>query len=65
MGLAISLISTVPEKVWYHQCKSRGANCNNTKLANKGGCAIWFNEISVIFHSAEINQNYFPVSIGY
>jgi len=45
MGLAISLVSTVPEKVWYHQCKSRGTNCNNTNLVNKKGCAKWFDEI--------------------
>ncbi|XP_071958954.1 ATP-dependent RNA helicase DDX1-like [Antedon mediterranea] len=30
MGLAISLVSSVPEKVWYHSCPSRGKNCNNT-----------------------------------
>lgn len=47
MGLAISLISTVPEKVWYHQCKNRGVNCHNTNLINKGGCSKWFNELEV------------------
>ncbi|XP_015121411.1 ATP-dependent RNA helicase Ddx1 [Diachasma alloeum] len=46
MGLAISLVSTVPEKVWYHGewCASRGRNCNNTNLTNQGGCCIWYNE---------------------
>lgn len=47
MGLAISLVSNVPEKVWYHQCKSRGANCSNTELTTKGGCAKWYNEKEV------------------
>lgn len=49
MGLAISLVSVVPEKVWYHQCKSRGANCLNTRLVTQGGCAKWYDEISVSF----------------
>jgi len=36
MGLAISLVSTQREKVWYHKCPSKGKNCmprpGNTKL---------------------------------
>ncbi|CAH1117276.1 unnamed protein product [Phaedon cochleariae] len=46
MGLAISLVSTVPEKVWYHGewCKSRGRNCWNTNLTDVKGCCIWYNE---------------------
>jgi len=44
MGLAISIVSTVPEKVWYHQCPSKGNNCNNTRLVENGGCTIWYNE---------------------
>ncbi|XP_019880521.2 ATP-dependent RNA helicase Ddx1 [Aethina tumida] len=46
MGLAISLVSTVPEKVWYHGewCKSRGRNCYNTNLTDVKGCCIWYNE---------------------
>ena len=46
MGLAISLVSKVPEKVWYHGewCPSRGRNCNNTNLTDKGGCCTWYNE---------------------
>lgn len=34
-------------KVWYHQCKSRGVNCTNTELTNRGGCTIWLNEKQV------------------
>jgi len=46
MGLAISLVSTVPEKVWFHGewCPSRGKSCRNTQTTDKGGCCIWYNE---------------------
>jgi ATP-dependent RNA helicase DDX1 len=51
MGLAISLVSVVPEKVWYHGqwCSSRGKNCSNTSLVEQRGCCIWYNEPSVSF----------------
>lgn len=48
MGLAISLVSDVKEKVWYHSCPSRGKNCNNTRLKEQGGCAIWYNEMQYL-----------------
>ena len=49
MGLAISLVSEVPEKVWYHSnCPNRGKGCYNTTLLEQGGCAIWYNEKQVI-----------------
>lgn len=50
MGLAISLVSTVPEKVWYHGewCSSRGRNCWNTNLIAVKGCCTWLNEKTVI-----------------
>ncbi|KAL4711857.1 hypothetical protein ACJJTC_006026 [Scirpophaga incertulas] len=48
MGLAISLVSSVPEKVWYHGewCSSRGRNCFNTNLIDDRpkGCCVWYNE---------------------
>ncbi|XP_066593768.1 ATP-dependent RNA helicase Ddx1 [Prorops nasuta] len=46
MGLAISLVSSVPEKVWYHGewCATRGRNCSNTNLTTQGGCCMWYNE---------------------
>ncbi|CAB0009133.1 unnamed protein product [Nesidiocoris tenuis] len=46
MGLAISFVSTVPEKVWFHGewCSSRGRNCYNTNLTDRGGCCVWYNE---------------------
>ena len=30
LGIAISLVSSCKEKVWYHKCSSRGTNCRNT-----------------------------------
>uniref|UniRef100_A0A914PBX1 Helicase C-terminal domain-containing protein n=1 Tax=Panagrolaimus davidi TaxID=227884 RepID=A0A914PBX1_9BILA len=47
MGLAISFVSTVPEKVWYHQCRSR--TCNDTRR-----CSIWYDEITSL---AEIEEH--------
>ncbi|XP_055594121.1 ATP-dependent RNA helicase Ddx1-like [Uranotaenia lowii] len=48
MGLAISLVSSVPEKVWYHKCPSRGKNCSNTDSLETGGCCIWYNEMACL-----------------
>lgn len=49
MGLAVSLVASVPEKVWFHSnCASRGKNCFNTNLTQDGGCCIWYNELQVI-----------------
>jgi ATP-dependent RNA helicase DDX1 len=45
MGLAISLVSKVQEKVWYHSCASRGKSCSNRLLKDEGGCCIWYNEM--------------------
>jgi ATP-dependent RNA helicase DDX1 len=44
MGLAISIVSNVKEKVWYHKCPSRGKSCHNTNLLEEGGCTIWYDE---------------------
>ncbi|WAR11389.1 DDX1-like protein, partial [Mya arenaria] len=45
MGLAFSLVAAVKEKVWYHSnCTNRGRGCYNTKLTDRGGCCIWYNE---------------------
>ncbi|KAA6387693.1 MAG: putative ATP-dependent RNA helicase DDX1, partial [Streblomastix strix] len=43
-GLAVSLVGSEKEKVWYHKCPSRGKNCRNTRLVDEGGCCIWYNE---------------------
>ncbi|OBS83382.1 hypothetical protein A6R68_22628 [Neotoma lepida] len=45
MGLAISLVATEKEKVWYHVCSNRGKGCYNTRLKEDGGCTIWYNEM--------------------
>lgn len=52
MGLAISLVATEPEKVWYHNCRRR--ECNNTRLVEKGGCCKWFDELEML---AEIEDH--------
>jgi len=46
MGLAISLVATVQEKVWYHGqwCPSRGHGCSNTRLTDQRGCCVWYDE---------------------
>ncbi|XP_065581401.1 ATP-dependent RNA helicase Ddx1-like isoform X2 [Artemia franciscana] len=56
MGLAISIVSAVPEKVWYHGewCSSRGKNCSNTRLTDQRGCCIWYNELNCL---AEIEDH--------
>lgn len=56
MGLAISLVSSIPEKVWYHGqwCQSRGKNCWNTNLVEKKGCCIWYNEPAVRLYSLKL-----------
>ncbi|XP_070575608.1 ATP-dependent RNA helicase DDX1-like [Ptychodera flava] len=60
MGLAISLVSVVPEKVWYHGCPSRGKSCYNTQLTEYGGCCIWYNEMQLL---ADI-EDHLGVTIG-
>lgn len=45
MGLAISLVASVKEKVWYHSnCNTKGRGCYNTNLTDHGGCCIWYDE---------------------
>lgn len=50
MGLAISFVASVPEKVWYHGewCPSRGQRCSNTELTTTKGCCIWYNELQYL-----------------
>jgi ATP-dependent RNA helicase DDX1 len=48
-GVAISLVSSCEEKVWFHSCKRDAAkSCHNTKLAGKGGCCIWYDEPNIM-----------------
>jgi len=48
MGLAISLVGSAKEFVWFHQCKSKGDNCSNTKLVEEGGCGLWYDEPGIV-----------------
>lgn len=48
MGLAISFVSIVPEKVWYHTCPSKGKSCHNTKLIDQNGCCKWYTEMTYL-----------------
>eukprot|EP01125_Pyxidicula_operculata_P015685 TRINITY_DN5350_c0_g1_i1.p1 TRINITY_DN5350_c0_g1~~TRINITY_DN5350_c0_g1_i1.p1 ORF type:complete len:712 (-),score=166.83 TRINITY_DN5350_c0_g1_i1:31-2166(-) len=48
MGLAISLVGAHEEKVWYHQCRSKGADCYDTRDLSEGGCSIWYNELQIL-----------------
>lgn len=48
MGLAISLVATVREKVWYHTCKNRGIGCQNTRLSAEKGCCVWYYEMQLL-----------------
>lgn len=35
-------------QVWYHaNCNGKSKGCTNTKLVEKGGCAIWYDEPKV------------------
>lgn len=52
MGLAISLVATVPEKVWF--CTIKGykpwlePDAKNTKTKEHGGQTIWYNEAQLL-----------------
>lgn len=55
MGLAVSLVAAVPEKVWFHSnCRNKGKNCFNTNLTERGGCCIWYHEMQLL---AEIEDH--------
>jgi len=61
MGLAISLVSKVKEKVWFHTCPSRGKNCNRTHLKEAGGCTIWYDEPQYL----EVTSLHFPFPLSF
>ncbi|KAL3318296.1 ATP-dependent RNA helicase ddx1 [Cichlidogyrus casuarinus] len=49
MGLAISFVASVKEKVWYHSnCNTRGRGCYDTRLTTDGGCCVWYNELQYL-----------------
>eukprot|EP01114_Cavostelium_apophysatum_P021239 TRINITY_DN7357_c0_g1_i1.p1 TRINITY_DN7357_c0_g1~~TRINITY_DN7357_c0_g1_i1.p1 ORF type:complete len:735 (+),score=215.11 TRINITY_DN7357_c0_g1_i1:84-2288(+) len=61
MGLAISIVGAFPEKVWFHKCPSRGENCHNTNLTDKGGCAVWYDEPTYFKQICDRVQTEIPV----
>lgn len=48
MGLAISLVGTHKEKVWYYDKKKWACRPLSTKLASEGGCCIWYDEPALL-----------------
>lgn len=44
MGLAVSLVSPHQEKVWYYDKRKWEGKTLSTKLADQGGCCIWYDE---------------------
>lgn len=45
MGLAVSLVSSQKEAVWFHSCgRAKNGQCKNRKLVDAGGCVLWYNE---------------------
>jgi len=44
MGLAISFVSIVHEKVWFYDRRKWEGKQLSTKLASDGGCCIWYDE---------------------
>jgi ATP-dependent RNA helicase DDX1 len=44
LGLAVSLVATAPEKVWYHKNCKRPEACTNRALLADGGCCLWYSE---------------------
>ncbi|ELW62599.1 ATP-dependent RNA helicase DDX1 [Tupaia chinensis] len=48
MGLAISLVATEKEKVWYHVCSNRGKSCYNTRFEEDGGWTTWYDEMQLL-----------------
>eukprot|EP00177_Eucheuma_denticulatum_P004059 GFKZ01007350.1.p1 GENE.GFKZ01007350.1~~GFKZ01007350.1.p1 ORF type:complete len:796 (+),score=104.74 GFKZ01007350.1:34-2388(+) len=54
LGLAVSLVSTQKEAVWFHTCKNaKNGVCSNRKLVDAGGCVLWYNEPKLL---AEIEK---------
>lgn len=44
LGLAVSIISTPEEKVWFHKFCKDPSICFNRELLQVGGCTIWYSE---------------------
>ena len=62
-GIALSIISSQKEKVWYHSnCPDRGRYCKDTRLVERGGCCIWYDEVK-IFEKVEKRLGGNPIPI--
>lgn len=62
-GIALSIISSQKEKVWYHSnCPDRGKYCKDTRLVERGGCCIWYDEVK-IFEKVEKRLGGNPIPI--
>ena len=48
MGLAISLVGAHKEKVWYYDKRKWEGKTLSTKLAEHGGCCIWYSEPALL-----------------
>ena len=48
MGLAVSLVSVYEEKVWYYDRRKWEGKTLSTKLAEQGGCCIWYDEPALL-----------------
>ncbi len=48
MGLAISIVATQNEKVWYYDKRKWEGKTLSTKLASAGGCCIWYDEPALL-----------------
>jgi ATP-dependent RNA helicase DDX1 len=49
MGLAVSLVSSQKEAVWFHTCnRAKTGSCKNRKLVDVGGCVLWYNEPNIL-----------------
>ena len=48
MGLAISIVATQNEKVWYYDKRKWEGKQLSTKLASAGGCCIWYDEPALL-----------------
>lgn len=61
LGLAISLVSTVPERVWYVKAKGYKPWLNpkpqDVKHNDEGGHTIWYNEAELLQVSPRFPPN--------
>ena len=66
MGLAISIVGSAPEKVWYHTCRNKGKGCANRRLKSEGGCCIWYDEPDLLRQIEErLQQTVLPIGADF